>query len=832
MLLSLLQSANGSDVVTGDVIDSQVVKDRYTRFLVGTDDTFRGKLGPQAHDVFKRRLRGPIREALAFDFSQDAGKPFMVFEEAAGYNRRTSVYSALLERYVLALAYGYCVKGIDSPHYRNPEVLRCYVQCLDYLDGRGIRVGMTFHNNQHRMNMDGAPRPLPDAGNLAEMELRMGALCQSVLLMEPHIKGTATLRNARGLVRFLVMLGKTSGHTRYYKPFVNPPAFAHRVQSDAIQNYCDTSLISALLATNPEQRVRGLRDAQRVFTDSLKVIPGWADTIKPDFVGFHHRGMYGNAYTSGFIAQAAFGVTLLQDTHYEVDSASVENLKQMILTYRLYCQKYAMPFGIRGRMPLSTAQLKTSVFSGILMFASALGLNDTDMKAVCARLWDPEHVGVDFLFSGGRGKLFRGLYALDMLHEQIDVAVAPESDPAGFWYKPYGGLAIHRRDNWMAAVKGYSQYIWDYENGTAENVYGQYLSHGMLTVFSKGNPVTALDSGYRLRQGWDWYRMPGTTAVHFPIKPQKALEQRQFGPDTFLGAVSADNQNGVFGMILNQGQFADGTPINLRAYKSVFFVDDLIVLLGSGISGGDGGHPVETTLFQSYLENPHSFEINPSTLVDPAGNGYYIAHASDLKLFKGRQKSYHENGKTPSSGNYAVAWFDHGLSPRDATYEAAVLVQGGDRLEAFQRHPGHDYQVLAQSNRLHQVYFPRQSIMGYCLFVAQDLDGRFIKRVDVPCLVMLKGSQTSLQLGVTNPDLGFMDQEVGFPNVNYKFINRGANQYLPSRPRPVILTLRGAWALARPVESIQVVSHDAQQTVLSCMCLHGMPVQAALSRMK
>ena len=33
----------------------------------------------------------------------------------------------------------------------------------------------------------------------------------------------------------------------------------------------------------------------------------------------------------------------------------------------------------------------------------------------------------------------------------------------------------------MAAVKGYSKYIWDYENGKPdENVYGQYFSHGSL----------------------------------------------------------------------------------------------------------------------------------------------------------------------------------------------------------------------------------------------------------------------------------------------------------------------------------------------------------------
>lgn len=229
---------------------------------------------------------------------------------------------------------------------------------------------MTFHNNENRMDMDGAPKPPPGAANLAKMELRMGALCQSVLLTEPHFKGTQTFENARVLVRHLEMLGRTSGHVRYYEPYTNPAAFRYRVQSDAIQNFSDTTLVSALLETDPKRRHTLLLEVKRVFSDSLKVIPGWADTIKPDFTGFHHRGIYGNAYTGGFIPQAAFGIHVLRDTAYAVHPQSVENLRKLILTYRLYCQKYAMPFGIRGRMPLSTDHLKTGVFAGVLIYAS------------------------------------------------------------------------------------------------------------------------------------------------------------------------------------------------------------------------------------------------------------------------------------------------------------------------------------------------------------------------------------------------------------------------------------------------------------------------------
>jgi hypothetical protein len=810
--------------------EHQLLKRRYVEYLIGTDQTFSGALGEQAEAQFLGRVRRPIRRALAFDFTRDAGKPFRAFPGMAPYAGESALYSVMLQQHLPVLAFGYCVKGKDNPHYRNPDILRCYIQSLEYLHGRGIRAGMTFHRSEKRLNAGGAPRPPTGGGNLVDMELRMGSLCQSVLLMEPFIRDAAIYPHTRALVRHLEMLGRTSGHAHYYNEQLNPPGLEYRVQSDAIQNYSDTTLVSALLEDDPGRQRELLSEAQHVFTDSLKVVPGWADTIKPDFTGYHHRGIYGNAYTGGFIPQAAFGVHLLGGTRYAVNRQSVANLKQLILTYRLYCQKYAMPIGIRGRMPLNIFNLRLHVFPGILVFASALGLDDPDMKPVFARLWDPKHTGIDFLFTGGRGKPFRGFHTLDMLRELIAAKPVPEPDPAGFWYKPYGGLAIHRRNNWMAAVKGYSAYIWDYENGRdLENVYGQYFSHGTLTVFSRGEPVNDVDSGYNLRHGWDWYRMPGATAVHFGIEPREPAAHRRFSPETFLGGASCDGRNGLFGVILNQETFADGTQIGLRARKSVFFVDDLIVLLGSGISGGDGRHRVETTLFQSYLPNPAAFVLSPASLRDAAGNAYHVPDATRLRTFKGRQHSFHDNGRRPTEGDYAVAWFDHGLHPTNASYEAALLVNGTGRDAGLRRDPGTVYRVLANSDRLHEVSFPRENLTGYCFFEAQRPDDRYVAEVSAPCLLMLRSSESSLCIGLANPDLGLVDRE-DIPGIDFKFISRGLRAFSASRPRPVELTLKGAWELRKPTPNVSVLSRNPHHTTLRFACLHGLDIRVALAR--
>lgn len=810
--------------------DHALIKDRYVRFLTGTDRTFAGPWGAEASRQFLHRLRRPIARAMAFDFPRDADRAFRAFPEDPGHKEEVAAYSPLLQQYVLSLAYGYCVNAPGSPHYHNPDVLQCYIGCLDYLHGRGVRQGMTFHNNENRMNMDGAPQPPPGAANLAEMELRMGALCQSVLLMEPYFKNTQTFSNARTLVGHLEMLGRTSGHVRYYERHTNPSDFPYCVQSDAIQNYSDTTLVSALMETDPARRHALLLEARQTFSDSLKVIPGWADTIKPDFTGFHHRGIYGNAYTGGFIPQAAFGIHVLRDTKYAVDRQSIENLRNLILTYRLYCQKYAMPFGIRGRMPLGTDQLKTSVFTGVLIFASSLGLDDATMKPVFARLWDADQLSLNFLFVGGRGKVFRGLYPLEMLQELSAAAPRAEPDPTGFWYKPYGGLALHRRDNWMVAVKGHSKYVWDYENGDPdENVYGQYLSHGMLTIFAQGEPVSDIDSGYRLDRGWDWYRMPGTTTVHFPVRPRGVLEHRQFSPETFLGAVSCDGKNGAWGMVLNQPTFGDGTRINLKARKSAFFVDDLIVLLGTGIAGGDGVHSVETTLFQTFVAEPDKFQITRSSqLIDPAGNGYYVPDTSSLKILQGKQHSYRHDGRTPSSGHYSVAWLDHGLSPRDASYQVAILIRDTGKIGQLAENPEDYYRVVSQTDALHHVDFPAR-LSSLVFFEPTKTDHPIIAGADEPCLVMCRQSPDNrIHIGVTNPDLGLLDADA--PTPTFRFISQDQNQYLPSRPRPVTIVLRGNWDLLAPTDDVTIVATGGQQTTIRFDGLHGMSLQAEFVR--
>ena len=85
-----------------------------------------------------------------------------------------------------------------------------------------------------------------------------------------------------------------------------------------------------------------------------------------------------------------------------------------------------------------------------------------------------------------------------------------------------------------------------------------------------------------------------------------------------------------------------------------------------------------------------------------------------------------------------------------------------------------------------------------------------------------------IRLGVTNPDLGLLDPDA--PPPTFRFIAENDNQYLPSRPRPVQIVLRGNWRPLTPTEDVTILSTDNQLTTARFDGLHGMSVQADLDR--
>lgn len=98
---------------------------------------------------------------------------------------------------------------------------------------------------------------------------------------------------------------------------------------------------------------------------------------------------------------------------------------------------------------------------------------------------------------------------------KLNDAVA-EANPVGTVYMPYSGLLIARQNNWLVSIKGFSQYIWDFEGSTSENLYGRYLSYDHVEYSDLVNHYRSFDLSLEARN-----ESLNGIGVRFQVQQQK-----------------------------------------------------------------------------------------------------------------------------------------------------------------------------------------------------------------------------------------------------------------------------------------------------------------------
>lgn len=468
-----------------------------------------------------------------------------------------------------------------------------------------------------------------------------------------------------------------------------------------------------------------------------------------------------------------------------------------------------------------------------------------------ARLADEAFMASELLrtaFSGHRDEVSPGPGAIAHFLSTLAAArkVGAEPDPQGHWSLNYAPLAVHRRDNWMASMKGYSRYWWAFERSIVdarkddrkENVFGFHDGSGSLMIFGQGKPwVNAKDSGFA-HDGWDWCRIPGTTVRYFTapqyleIDKKGAAYNRPYSDSSFVGGVTLEDRQGMF--VIDYTEAApDERKTPLRALKSAFFFDDQIVMLGSGIRDGDGQHTVGTTLFQTALADAKTptfaqgetlsgldgkervFEKGAVQIVDAAGNGYFIPDGQRTVLTRREQVSMNSSASKETRGAFATAWLDHGASPKDAGYEYVILVRSGEKaLAQFATQAAKEYEVRRKDDVAHIVRQKRLGITGYAIAKDKtDIGDAVLQEASAPCLVMTRqiGGE-ALSVSVCNPDLGWE-----------KGVQYGAKEKEPRKsvmkpiPTPVTLTLHGSWKVQDAATGV-TASEKGKDTLVTIPC--------------
>ncbi|PFH62084.1 hypothetical protein XA68_15175 [Ophiocordyceps unilateralis] len=279
------------------------------------------------------------------------------------------------------------------------------------------------------------------------------------------------------------------------------------------------------------------------------------------------------------------------------------------------------------------------------------------------------------------------LARLKKLVDDETVAAAPEPTTGHSVFSSMDRV-VHRRPGWAASVSMSSVRTSFYETGNGENKRGWHANSGMLYWW------TADGLGQYSDRFWptvDPYRLPGTTVSRKPLADGAGGKWGRDMPDAeWVGGAT----DGEFGAI---GQDVRGLESSLRGHKSWFFLADVIVCLGAGLSSTDG-EVVETTydnrnlgasgtdmiLTVDGLRQPSSTVGNSLELVGASwahlqhSGGYlFLDDGAVIALREARTGSRRdiddEGSPTTFTRTYLGLYRHHGIDPTNSSYAYAVL---------------------------------------------------------------------------------------------------------------------------------------------------------------
>lgn len=586
-----------------------------------------------------------------------------------------------------------------------------------------------------------------------------------------------------------------------------------------------------LLQVDAPEQVRWLNAFKAMLEQSM-LQP--TSALKIDGSAYHHGGHY-HSYAQGAFTSLPPLMRDLNGTPWRLSTEAHERLRRAMLAQRLYANRLELPISLKGRSPFAPGY-------GVI---GAGGLQALGTLALCGTPNGTQQVDAEVAAA-----CLRLLPEKATEEPYLSLGIKPEPEPNGTFVLPYAGLLCHRRDDWLATVRGQSKYVWGSERQAQRNCFGAFQSLGTLEILAGGTPVTAEASG-RKHLGWDWRRFEGTTAPQVPIREIDELWKSRgqvFSPETFVGGLSHQARQGMFAMIVNQ-PMPDGQTLTGR--KSWFLHDNQILCLGSDISCGDTRCPTQTTLCQKALAAddqgafpptavdgkditalPHEQALEPSGphwFIDTQQTGYWLPPGQDITVARTHQTSRDFYDSEDTEGDFLAAWINHGMAPDNAAYEYLVLVRATpevlDGLAARQ-----PFQVFQRDAAAHIVRHSADGLWSCAFFSPQEVarqtegaDTLPVMAVDRPCMLMAANAPDgNLTLSVSDPDLNLVD---------------GANQ-----PQPLRVTLRGAWRLldvtatvcAWPLgeepPEVNIVSSDTEETVVEIICKHGASYNMTLAR--
>jgi chondroitin-sulfate-ABC endolyase/exolyase len=592
---------------------------------------------------------------------------------------------------------------------------------------------------------------------------------------------------------------------------VNVPAFKVGENADQIRTMSIAKLDYALMQPDPNKRVAALTAVTNYFNKAFSAAPGYSETFKPDFSGYHHSGPYFSAYYSEALYSAAWVCYLLHDTPYALSDSIYNVLKNCLLTFRNVASVYDVPVGVSGRFPVGT-KILDSVLPAFAYLALSKNEPDKELLAAFSRLWKPTISPLkDNLSKAGIGiTLQTTLGETELCLQAASLKVPAENSPVTAFYLPYSGLMINRNAARFVSLKGFSKYIWDYESDNGgNNIYGRYVSYGQLEYTDLR--TNRRNNDYKSAE-WDWNRIPGTTTKYLPKEKLvygKNTNYRNYSDSPFLGGMALNDSVSMFSMLLHDTNF-DRT---FTANKSVFCFGNVLVCLGSGINNKDNSTRTETTLFQQAVNAGENITVNGKSLTEnQTGLQKPVIRDNLGNLFIVKSGLVDIN----KSETMCSAVINHGTTPQNQKYCYFMLLQSNESQEIkYSNITTCPVLILRQDSGAHIVKQMEQSIWGYAIFNAGvALNDKWIKQVNTPSLAMFqKINESTFQLMVSDPDM----HRLSGPGTNK--ISKEAEESV-NTPFNYEITLNGKYRLSAENKQIKLTNTE-NTTKISITVLDG-----------
>ena len=598
----------------------------------------------------------------------------------------------------------------------------------------------------------------------------------------------------------------------------------HGTTADRVRTFILFKLLTILSMpeSNNIEKLKKIRDMTKLkmlMDNSLIKNEGTFGLLKPDFLGFHHQFYYGGTYVPDALHTMSYITYLLDNTAFQLSDESKLNLERALEFQRIVAVKYSVPPSVCGRHPfydrvqlannipsylylavesptinqnnqLRSIQLKpNSNASGIYKCLVTPAINCSCPKTTCplTRLCNGGTGAIVYLNTLGGADMIANVGSL-LRHPQC-----AEASPRGNWAKNYAALSVHRRGDWAVTVKGFNHYVLGPERYTDENVFDLFGAHGAILI---ANDEEALKTK-NVDRGWDWTKIPGTTAIEMTDDEIRVTRSSRYrnkkalaGGISFYGTRGgAHYSNGVFGMDFKMPNYTAQRRSVLAGHsfmfkKSVFFLDNILVCLGTHIKSSVPNKTIVTSLFQDtwtrssssappfmankfYCNNGNSrmmkYNFNTDTiLVDRNGNKCYIpaSVSNQLKFHrKVQQTSTAQSGKRNGSGTYCKAWFDHGVTPLNANYNYIIEVNAVAKPHGHTNDTGNeidtgDCDIIQQTDKVNTV--KHWSVSGHVIFdeIANIPNECPVTSASEPCMIMTKLTPNQkLEISISFPQM-------------------------------------------------------------------------------